>query len=145
MAVVTGNEFINSDAFLLFILLILVLGLLLGYYYYSGGQEFQKTYSDSANNPGLWIKRNDLIEITIQNKELKNKIKEMKYMVQPAVAEIGVSFNLDPYWNIYNLGGEIRIRITEAAKMRHFIYPRFAFRQYILTGRRHDCIMQATL
>lgn len=91
---------------------------------------YKNCLSDSSGNSGQWIKRNELQEITIRNQEFSRRLKEGKFQVQPALAEIGVSFNLIPSWYVFNLGGEIRLRIVEAEKNRHFIYPRFAYRKY---------------
>lgn len=92
--------------------------------------------SDSSNDSGQWIKRNDLKEVNLRYKVHARTTEEVKYSVQPAIAEIGASFNLDPFsGNLFDFGGEIRFRVKEAESIRHFIYPRFAFINYVAASK----------
>lgn len=97
---------------------------------------YKNCSTDSVNNSGKWIKRNVLSEVIIRHEELQRNNQEIRYNVQPALAEIGFSFNIFPSdWQIYNIAGELRIRINESNNIRHYIYSRLGFLHYIADSK----------
>lgn len=91
---------------------------------------------DSINKSGNWIKKSDLEDVVLSNQALKENNREIHFSVEPAIAEVGLSFNVSPSkWHTYDVAGEIRLRIKESEHLRHFIYPRLSFIHYVASSK----------